>query len=256
MSRDPAFLFYSQDFFMGTATMSFEDRGKYITILCLMHQQGRMKEETIRFLLGSISDNLKAKFLIDENGLWYNTRLEEEAEKRKNFTESRYNNGLKGGRPRKYEKNDDVKQETYKKPSGKPTHNLIENEDEDENKDEVNKEINEQKIEKPKKSKNIKFVPPELLDVETYFLENGFTKELAAKFFNGYNSANWSDQRGNKINNWKLKAQHVWFVNNDKFRITEGVQKLGKKSVLQSAQETVNGALKLIQEQYGTDANI
>jgi hypothetical protein len=76
------------------------------------------------------------------------------------------------------------------------------------------------------------------------------------RFFKGYNESNWSDQRGNKIHNWKLKAQNVWFVNNDKFRLTEGVQKLGKKSVLQSAQETVDGALKLIQEQYGTDANI
>jgi len=37
--KDPAYLFYSQDFYTGVATMNFEDRGKYISILCLMHQQ-------------------------------------------------------------------------------------------------------------------------------------------------------------------------------------------------------------------------
>lgn len=112
MAKDPAFLFYSQDFYTGTATLSFEDKGKYIILLCLMHQQGRMKEETIRFLVGSFSDNLKGKFRIDEKGLWYNPRLEEEILKRNQFTESRRINGNKGGRP------------SNEKPKGKPKQNL------------------------------------------------------------------------------------------------------------------------------------
>jgi len=65
-----------------------------------MHQQGRMSEETIRFLVGSISDNLKSKFSIDSKGLWFNKRLEEEATKRNKFTESRRENGSLGGRPK------------------------------------------------------------------------------------------------------------------------------------------------------------
>jgi uncharacterized protein YdaU (DUF1376 family) len=85
MAKDPAFLFYSQDFLVGTNTMPFEDRGKYITILAQMHQQGRMDEETISFLVGSISVKLKSKFLIDDKGLWYNERLEEEITKRAAF---------------------------------------------------------------------------------------------------------------------------------------------------------------------------
>jgi hypothetical protein len=117
MAKDPAFLFYSQDFFVGTATMSFEDRGKYITLLCLMHQQGRMTEETIRLLVGSVSVNLKSKFEVDENGLWFNERLEIEAEKRIKFTESRRSNGSLGGRP---------KANGY--PIGLATDNLPENE--------------------------------------------------------------------------------------------------------------------------------
>lgn len=83
MAKDPAFLFYSNDFLTGTYLLSFDDRGKYITLLCLMHQQGRLSEQSIISSLGSISENLKAKFKIDENGFWYNERLEEEIDKRK-----------------------------------------------------------------------------------------------------------------------------------------------------------------------------
>lgn len=105
--KDPAFLFYSDRFVSGVQTMNFEDRGKYITLLALMHQQGRMDEETIRFLVGNVSDKLKSKFKIDENGLWYNETLESESDKRRKFVESRVLNGLKGGRPKDSDKAND-----------------------------------------------------------------------------------------------------------------------------------------------------
>jgi len=124
--KDPAYLFYSQDFYTGVATMNFEDRGKYISILCLMHQQGRMSEETIRFVVGSVSVNLKSKFKVDEKGLWYNERLELEIEKRKNFVESRINNGKLGGRPK-----------DKPKPLGKPKRNRKVNLPENENENEI-----------------------------------------------------------------------------------------------------------------------
>jgi uncharacterized protein YdaU (DUF1376 family) len=95
MAKDPAFLFYSNDFLTGTLTLSFEDRGKYITILCLMHQQGRLDEQTVKFIVGEISSNLMSKFCRDTDGKWYNKRLEEETERRNKFTESRRNNAKK-----------------------------------------------------------------------------------------------------------------------------------------------------------------
>lgn len=113
MAKDPAFLFYSQDFYTGVATLDWEERGKFISILCLMHQKGRMDEKTISFLVGSVSVNLKSKFSIDEKGLWYNRRLEEETEKRNKFTETRRNNGSLGGRPKK------------EKPTAKPNQKLV-----------------------------------------------------------------------------------------------------------------------------------
>lgn len=98
--KDPAFLFYSEKFITGVQVLSFEDRGKYITLLALMHQKGRMTEETIRFIVGSVSDNLKSKFLVDDNLMWYNERLEKEVSKRKKFMDSRIENGKLGGRPK------------------------------------------------------------------------------------------------------------------------------------------------------------
>jgi len=95
MAKDPAFLFYSNDFLTGTLTLSFEDRGKYITILCLMHQQGRLDEQTVKFIVGEISSNLMSKFCRDTDGKWYNKRLEEETDRRNKFTESRRNNAKK-----------------------------------------------------------------------------------------------------------------------------------------------------------------
>jgi hypothetical protein len=137
MAKDPAFLFYTGDFFTGTAILSFEDKGKFIHLLCLMHQQGRMTEETIRFLVGSVSDNLKSKFKIDEKGFWFNNRLEEETEKRNKFTESRRINGLEGGRPKKI------------KPNGKPKKNHkvkhMDNHMEDENENVIDNKIENKK---------------------------------------------------------------------------------------------------------------
>jgi hypothetical protein len=135
MAKDPAFLFYSQDFIVGVQTMTYEDRGKYITILSQMHQQGRMDEETIRFIVGSISDKLRLKFKQDEKGLWFNERLELETEKRNNFTDSRRNNGKNGGRPKKEEAS------AKPKPNHKQNHmvNHMENEN-------VNEDVNEIKI--------------------------------------------------------------------------------------------------------------
>lgn len=125
--KDPAFLFYSSDFLTGTMIMPFEDRGKYITILSYMHQNGRLSEETIRLLVGSVSDMLRLKFTIDKKGFWFNERLEIEIEKRRNFIESRHENGKKGGRPPKTDK----KEETDRLILAKPKDNLIINENKD-----------------------------------------------------------------------------------------------------------------------------
>ncbi len=99
MGKDPAFLFYTSDFLMGTMLLSFEDRGKYITLLSYMHQSGRATEETVKSLVGDTSAKLKIKFKIDTKGLWYNERLEQEIARRKKFSTRCRGNGKLGGRP-------------------------------------------------------------------------------------------------------------------------------------------------------------
>lgn len=100
MAKDPAFLFYSADFLNGVADLTMEERGQYITLLCLQHQKGPLSEKTIRLNLGSVSVDVISKFEKDEDGNYFNERLGDEIEKRVKFTESRRNNGSKGGRPK------------------------------------------------------------------------------------------------------------------------------------------------------------
>ena len=122
--KDPAVLFYTSDFLTGCVSLTMEERGQYVTMLCLQHQQGHLSEKTIRLSLGSVSVDVMKKFLVDENGLYYNERMDIEIEKRSLFTSSRASNGKKGGRPKK----------ASDKPSGlasdKPSENLVENENE------------------------------------------------------------------------------------------------------------------------------
>jgi len=92
MAKDKAFLFYPHDFLKGSLLLSIEERGKYITLLCHMHQRGRMKEDEVRMLVGEVSEGLQTKFKIDEDGYWYNLRLEIETNRRDRFVESRRNN--------------------------------------------------------------------------------------------------------------------------------------------------------------------
>lgn len=127
--KDPAFLFYSQDFLVGTMAMPYDEIGRYIKLMCYQHQTGRMSEETVRLLVGSFSDMLKMKFTQDENGLYYNERLEEEIEKRSKFIESKHVNGKLGGRPPKKKNLINNLTETDRLFLAKAKNNLPEDED-------------------------------------------------------------------------------------------------------------------------------
>lgn len=92
MAKDPAFLFYSSDFLTGTMLFSSQEKGQYITLLSVIHQQGRLTKEEIEVVLKeSASSRVLSKFKQDDSGLFYNERLETETAKRKKFTESRKN---------------------------------------------------------------------------------------------------------------------------------------------------------------------
>lgn len=92
MAKDPAFLFYPNDWLGGTIGMTFEEKGAYMELLMMQFNRGHMTSHMCGQVVGQIWDNIKDKFVQDEKGLWYNRRLEEEQENRKNFTNSRKNN--------------------------------------------------------------------------------------------------------------------------------------------------------------------
>ena len=91
MAKDPAFLFYPSDFLTGTYTMTDEQVGKYIRLLCLQHQIGSLTEKHMLNICKSYDEDIYNKFTT-ENGKYYNARLREETKKRKAYSESRSNN--------------------------------------------------------------------------------------------------------------------------------------------------------------------
>lgn len=99
MAKDPAFLFYANDWIGGTMGMTLEEKGAYIELLILQFNRGHMTSHMIGQILGQnhgqLWDTLKDKFIQDENGLFFNKRLDEEKTKRQKYSESRRNN-IKG----------------------------------------------------------------------------------------------------------------------------------------------------------------
>ena len=60
------------------------------------------------------------------------------------------------------------------------------------------------------------FLPPTLLEVENYFEEKGFKKDVAKRAWMGYDAANWHDSKGKQVLNWKQKMIQVWFSDENK----------------------------------------
>lgn len=179
MAKDPAFLFYPSDWISGTMGMTFEEKGAYFDLLMAQFNQGHMTSHMIGRMVGQLWSTIQHKFEQDENGLWYNVRLELEKEKRKTFTESRRNN-LTG-------KN----QHTEKEP----------------------KKIGHKKGHTTSRMENVN-----VNEVKDYFKEKGYTEIAAIKFFEYYSVSDWVDGKGNKVKNWKQKANSVWFKEENKIK--------------------------------------
>ncbi len=63
---------------------------------------------------------------------------------------------------------------------------------------------------------------PTLESVIEYFVKNGYTEEAGEKMFNYYDASRgangkiWKDSKGNTVKNWKMKAQAIWFKEENK----------------------------------------
>lgn len=96
MAKDPAFLFYSGDFLVGTYHLNDEQVGVYIRLLAMQHQKGGyLSEDDMTTFCRGYDKRVYDKFKVNEEGMYYNERLLEEMNKRKTYSDSRRNNRAK-----------------------------------------------------------------------------------------------------------------------------------------------------------------
>ncbi|MDD2869625.1 hypothetical protein [Neomegalonema sp.] len=98
MAKDPAFLFYPNDWLGGTIDYTILEQGAYFMLIIFQFNNGHLPLEKIKRLLKSDFDSvwpvINEKFKVDENGLYFNKRLEDEQNKRFKYCESRRNNRM------------------------------------------------------------------------------------------------------------------------------------------------------------------
>lgn len=101
MAKDPAFLFYPNDWIGGTMILNRHQKGCYLDLLVAQFNNGPLSLDTIKAVLGQDQAAwtvLSKKFKQTGEGLWYNERMETEKKKRGEFIERQKINGKKGGR--------------------------------------------------------------------------------------------------------------------------------------------------------------
>jgi hypothetical protein len=169
MTKDPAFLFYYQDFAYGTRRMTFEEKGAYIELLCEQADLGHLSLDDIKRILKDyfhIWDSICSKFSVDEEGKYYNEVLEEHVEKRRKYTESRRKNLKKPHKDSHISSHKNSHMEKHMV-------NVNTNTNVNENKD-VNKSVNGNKKEGSKKlvERKNKDVIKEIVTTWNFFAEN------------------------------------------------------------------------------------
>lgn len=102
MSKDPAFLFYSKDFYEGTRTMLPKERACYIDLLIYQHQNGIIPNDLERIVMycngideATLKATLKAKFKQTDLG-WENERLNKSILERENYKNKQSESGKLG----------------------------------------------------------------------------------------------------------------------------------------------------------------
>lgn len=142
MGKDPAVLFYTGDFLVGTMKMSYAQKGKYIQLLCLQHQDGHLCEDDMLSVCGDYDEKIFSKFVKDENGRYYNERMEAEGIKRRRFVESRQKNFAKTDKETQVESHMNSHMGNHME-SRKADHTEVRMENENRN---INEDINDIKI--------------------------------------------------------------------------------------------------------------
>lgn len=190
--KDPAFLFYTNDFYSGISDLTMEERGQYITLLCLQHLKGHLSEKTIQLAVGKATEDVLKKFTLDEQGLFFNKRLDYEINKRAEYAEKQRDRINK-----RWNKNNTTVNTTVLP--------KIVNENVNENKDEIKDKNEKQKIEIPTLEEFLNYLQIEMPNWGFDFNSNKFYLQTK---YETWVSNGWKDGNGNKIKSWKLKAKN------------------------------------------------
>ena len=150
--------------------MTYEQKGKYIVLLCLQHQQGFLTYKDMINICSTYDEDIFIKF-VKEGDLYYNRRMKEESDRRKKYSESRSEN--RKNISSSYDKHMETETETIN----------------------INK-------------KEIKvFTRPEIEEIRAYCQERG-NNVNPETFFNFYESKGWLIGKS-KMKNWKA-AVRTW----------------------------------------------
>jgi uncharacterized protein YdaU (DUF1376 family) len=187
MAKDPAFLFYPNDWIGGTMGMTFEEKGAYMELLMTQFNRGHMTTHMIGQVVGQIWEKIQDKFIKDDNGLWYNERLEEEKLKRQNFTKSRRNNV--SGKNQHSKNNEKNGENSVAHMDGHMTSHM-------ENENTILLDNNKNNITTLNSNLNRKPNIPTKDEVWEVFQRNGATKEMAKSFYEKYESVGWITNTG------------------------------------------------------------
>lgn len=187
MAKDPAFLFYPNDFDCATRFFSNEQIGIYLRLLIAQFQNGRLSEKHINIICKTYDEDVMSKFLRDDNGLYYNERLENEIVKRKNYSESRRNN-------RKNKENISLSYDKHMENENTLLYNNINNKE---------KETENLKNSNLFRQPNI----PTKDQVWEFFSGLKATKEMAKSFYDKYDGTGWFFN-GSPIIKWQSFANN------------------------------------------------
>jgi uncharacterized protein YdaU (DUF1376 family) len=112
--KDPAVLWYWNDWSGGTQTLTRHQKGCYMDLLHAQFNSGPLSLEEIKIVLGNdfaMWGVLSKKFKETEDGLFFNERLAAEKSKREAYNESRRNN--RSNKNKSYDKTYDITYENH-----------------------------------------------------------------------------------------------------------------------------------------------
>lgn len=224
--KDPAFLFYSKDFYEGTRMMLPEERACYVDLLIYQHQNGVIPTDLRRVLMycngvdeATLVATLKAKFKETEDG-WVNERLNDEVSARQNYKSGQSDSGKIGQFWKKAKKflakkdYDNLRKDFNDRDlvlefveSNEITKGTLEG---------LLKHIVNANADVNKKQDKVIIPPREEFwsYVSKYIQENNLGspeswKTVIAAKYNAWSEAGWKDGNGKNITNWKTKIQNT-----------------------------------------------